>query len=159
MRARTRCASRRPYGPFFLFTDSLHVRLTGDLRNLFAGDLQRVLVPGFHQDIVVAAVDSNFYDYYRTNNDPFTGGGIISRVKGGSACSGRSYAVEFWNAHGRLRIDGADRGAISVSGCVSSGAAPPTAYMTIYLESRARAAIRRTRSPAATPPRTVASTA
>jgi hypothetical protein len=72
-----------PYSPFFLFTDSLHVRLTGDLRNLFAGDLQHVLVPGFHQDLLVAAVDSNFFDYYRTNNDPFTGAGIISRINGG----------------------------------------------------------------------------
>jgi hypothetical protein len=72
-----------PYSPFFLFTDSLHVRLTGDLRNLFAGDLQRVLVPGFHQDLLVAAVDSNFFDYYRTTNDPFTGAGIISRINGG----------------------------------------------------------------------------
>ena len=72
-----------PFGPFFLFTDSLHVRLTGDLRNLFAGQLERVLVPGFHQDIIVAAVDSNFFDYYRTNNDPFTGSGIISRINGG----------------------------------------------------------------------------
>jgi Domain of unknown function (DUF4249) len=72
-----------PFGPFFLFTDSLHVRLTGDLRNLFASELQHVLVPGFHQDILVAAVDSNFFDYYRTNNDPFTGAGIISRINGG----------------------------------------------------------------------------
>ncbi len=72
-----------PFSPFFLFTDSLHVRLTGDLRNLFAGDLQHVLVPGFHQDLLVAAVDSNFFDYYRTNNDPFTGAGIISRINGG----------------------------------------------------------------------------
>ena len=72
-----------PYSPFFLFTDSLHVRLTGDLRNLFAGNLQHVLVPGFHQDLLVVAVDSNFFDYYRTNNDPFTGAGIISRINGG----------------------------------------------------------------------------
>ena len=72
-----------PFGPFFLFTDSLHVRVTGDLRNLFAGNLQHVLIPGFHQDLLVAAVDSNFFDYYRTNNDPFTGAGIISRINGG----------------------------------------------------------------------------
>jgi hypothetical protein len=72
-----------PYGPFFLFTDSLHVRLTGDLRNLFSENLQHVLIPGFHQDLLVAAVDSNFFDYYRTNNDPFTGAGIISRINGG----------------------------------------------------------------------------
>ena len=72
-----------PFGPFYLFTDSTRVRITGDLRNLFANSLQRVFIPGFRQDVVVAAVDSNFYDYYRTNNDPFTGAGIISRVTGG----------------------------------------------------------------------------
>ncbi len=83
---RTRAYAMRvesPFGPFFLFTDSLHVRLTGDLRNIFAGELQHVLVPGFHQDVLVAAVDSNFFDYYRTNDDPFTGAGIISRIDGG----------------------------------------------------------------------------
>lgn len=72
-----------PFGPFFLFTDSVGIRLSGDLRNLFAGSLQRVFIPGFRQDMIVAAVDSNFYDYYRTANDPFTGAGIISRVTGG----------------------------------------------------------------------------
>jgi hypothetical protein len=72
-----------PFGPFFLFTDSTTIRISGDLRNLFAGALQRVFVPGFRQDMFIAAVDSNFYDYYRTNNDPFTGAGIISRVNGG----------------------------------------------------------------------------
>jgi len=72
-----------PFGPFFLFTDSLFLRLTGDLRNLFADDLPRVLIPGFEQGVLIAAVDSNFYDYYRTQNDPFTGSGIISRVQGG----------------------------------------------------------------------------
>lgn len=72
-----------PYGPFFMFTDSTAFRITGDLRNLFAGELQRVFIPGFRQDMTIAAVDSNFYDYYRTGNDPFTGAGIISRVEGG----------------------------------------------------------------------------
>ncbi len=72
-----------PFGPFFLFTDSLSFRTNGDLRNLFPSDLERVFIPGFRQDILIAAVDSNFYDYYRTNNDPFTGAGIISRVNGG----------------------------------------------------------------------------
>jgi hypothetical protein len=71
-----------PFGPFFLFTDSLRFRMNGDLRNLFASDLPRVFIPGFRQDVLIAAVDSNFFDYYRTNNDPFTGSGIISRLNG-----------------------------------------------------------------------------
>src|SRR5262249_43381928 len=65
-----------PFGPFFLFTDSLSLRVSGDLRNLFSTDLERVFIPGFRQEILIAAIDSNFYDYYRTNNDPFTGAGI-----------------------------------------------------------------------------------
>lgn len=77
-----------PFGPFFLFTDSTAVRLTPDLRNIFSNDFERVFIPGFRQDIVVGAVDSNFYDYYRTNNDPFTGSGIISRVEGGTGFFG-----------------------------------------------------------------------
>ncbi len=71
-----------PFGPFFLFTDSLRFRMGGDLRNLFASDLPRVFIPGFRQEMLIAAVDSNFFDYYRTNNDPFTGSGIISRLNG-----------------------------------------------------------------------------
>ena len=71
-----------PFGPFFLFTDSLRFQMNGDLRNFFAEDLPRVFMPGFRQDVLIAAVDSNFFDYYRTNNDPFTGSGIISRLNG-----------------------------------------------------------------------------
>jgi hypothetical protein len=71
-----------PFGPFFLFTDSLGYHMNGDLRNLFASDLPRVFIPGFRQDVLIAAVDTNFFDYYRTNNDPFTGSGIISRLNG-----------------------------------------------------------------------------
>jgi hypothetical protein len=72
-----------PFGPYFLFTDSTRVRFVGDARNPFASNLERLFIPGFRQDVTVAAVDSNFYDYYRTNNDPFTGAGIISRLQGG----------------------------------------------------------------------------
>ena len=72
-----------PFGPYFLFTDSTGLRLVGDARNLFASNIEHLFIPGYRQDVLVAAVDSNFFDYYRTNNDPFTGAGIISRLKGG----------------------------------------------------------------------------
>ena len=125
-----------PYGPFFLFTDSTRVRLTGDLRNVFADDFQRVFLPGFRQDIVIAAVDSNFYDYYRTNNDPFTGSGVINRVTGGIGMFG-SFAL--LNS-GTLTVI-ADRtepveGRYRFIAASSSGAVPPTTDMTIYVESK-----------------------
>lgn len=72
-----------PYGAFFLFTDSTSVSLTGDLRNLFADRLPRVFQAGFQQNVLVAAVDTNYFDYYRSTNNPFSGSGIINRLTGG----------------------------------------------------------------------------
>ncbi|MEO7457867.1 MAG: hypothetical protein ABIY52_16545 [Gemmatimonadaceae bacterium] len=72
-----------PFGAFLLFSDSTHLRFAGDLRNLFASDLQKVFIPGFRQVVTVFAVDTNFFDYYRSRNDPFTGSGIINKLDGG----------------------------------------------------------------------------
>jgi hypothetical protein len=126
-----------PFGPFFLFTDSTRFRMTGDLRNLFAGDLQRVFVPGFRQDMLVAAVDSNFYDYYRTNNDPFTGAGIISRVNGGLGLFGSLVSLN----SGTLTVV-ADQtepieGRFRLMTLGLSGGVPPANQLTLYVESKA----------------------
>jgi hypothetical protein len=82
-----------PFGPFLLFTDSTHVTLDGDLRNYFASSLERVFIPGFRQRVAIAAVDSNFFDYYRSRNDPFTGSGIINRLDGGIGLFGAAVNV------------------------------------------------------------------
>jgi hypothetical protein len=82
-----------PFGAFLLFTDSTHVTLDGDLRNYFASSLQRVFIPGFRQRVSVAAVDSNFFDYYRSRNDPFTGSGIISNLEGGIGLFGAAVSI------------------------------------------------------------------
>ena len=125
-----------PFGPFFLFTDSTRFRLTGDLRNLFASDLQRVLIPGFRQDMLVAAVDSNFYDYYRTNNDPFTGSGIISRVNGGLGLFGSLVTLN----SGTLTVTANQTEPIEGRFRLSSGGAATLAVanqFTLYVESKA----------------------
>ena len=72
-----------PFGAFQLFSDSTHLTLAGNLRNFFAEQLPRVFIPGFQQTITVYAADTNFFDYYRSRNDPFTGSGIINRLEGG----------------------------------------------------------------------------
>ena len=72
-----------PYGAFFMFSDSTSVELTGELRNLFADRLPRAFQAGFTQTVYVAAVDTNYFDYYRSTNSPFTGSGIINRLTGG----------------------------------------------------------------------------
>lgn len=125
-----------PFGPFFLFTDSTRFRMTGDLRNLFAGDLQRVFIPGFRQDMLVAAVDSNFYDYYRTNNDPFTGAGIISRVNGGLGLFGALVSLN----SGTLTVVANQTEPIEARFRLSSSggtAASVANQFTLYVESKA----------------------
>jgi hypothetical protein len=72
-----------PYGAFFMFNDSNSVALTGELRNLFAERLPRAFQAGFTQYLYVAAVDTNYFDYYRSTNSPFSGSGIINRLTGG----------------------------------------------------------------------------
>lgn len=125
-----------PFGPFFLFTDSLSLKIAGDLRNPFADKLQRVFVPGFRQDAVVAAVDSNFYDYYRTNNDPFTGSGIISRVEGGIGLFGALAVVNT----GTINTVADQTDPIEGRFRASATGNPQTTFanrITLYVESRA----------------------
>jgi hypothetical protein len=38
--------------------------------------------PGQTHQVVVNAIDDNYYDYYRRASDPFTGSGIISHLQG-----------------------------------------------------------------------------
>jgi hypothetical protein len=123
-----------PFGPFFMFTDSLRFLLTGDARNLFASDLQHVFIPGFRQDLLVAAVDSNFFDYYRTNNDPFTGAGIISRVNGGLGLFGSMLIL----SSGTLNVTADQADPIEGRYRASSVPDPNTpALVTLYVESPA----------------------
>jgi hypothetical protein len=72
-----------PWGPMFLFTEQLEARLPGTLRNVFQENFPSVFLPGFQTQVSVAAVDANYFDYYRTANDPFTGTGLINRLEGG----------------------------------------------------------------------------
>ncbi len=83
-----------PFGPFLLFSDTTHLTLPGDVRNFFAEDLQRLFIPGFQQAITVFATDTNFFDYYRSRNDPFTGSGIINKLQGGIGLFGSVALVE-----------------------------------------------------------------
>ena len=72
-----------PFGPRSFFTDSTRVRLTGDLRNVDTDALRRVFIPGFPQAVTVSAVDSNYYDWYRSHDDAVSGTGLVNRVRGG----------------------------------------------------------------------------
>jgi hypothetical protein len=84
-----------PFGPRAFFTDSTRVRLTGELRNVDLRSLPHVFIPGFPQSVTVSAVDSNFYDWYRTHNDPLSGAGLVNRVSGGFGFFGSLVRLRF----------------------------------------------------------------
>ena len=123
-----------PFGPYFLFTDSTRLRFVGDARNPFASNLEHLFIPGFRQQVTIAAVDSNFYDYYRTNNDPFTGAGIISRLQGGLGLFGSLVPV----TGGTLNVTAAQTEPVEGRFRIS----PPTqepgrvTSMNVYIESK-----------------------
>jgi hypothetical protein len=84
-----------PFGPRSFFTDSTRVRLSGELRNADVDALPRVFIPGFPQAVTVSAVDSNYYDWYRTHNNRLSGVGLINRVRGGLGVFGSLVRLRF----------------------------------------------------------------
>ena len=68
---------------FHLFTLDRDVSIAGDTRNFFGDNLTRVFTPGFEQDLTVAAMDTNVYDYFRSASDDFSGVGLINHLSGG----------------------------------------------------------------------------
>ena len=81
-----------PRGPLVVFVDSLEYLVSGTLRNFFSEGLPAAFVPGFRQTITVGAVDENFYDYFRSQNNPLTGSGLIDHLQGGRGLFG-SYVM------------------------------------------------------------------
>lgn len=77
-----------PYGPFQLFSATNATTVQGTLVNFQQDRLPRVFTPGFRHDFQIAAVDSSYFDYYRTRNDPFTGVGQVNRIRGGTGLFG-----------------------------------------------------------------------
>jgi hypothetical protein len=84
-----------PYGPRSFFTESTHVRLPGMLRNVDVEELPHVFFPGFIQAVTVSAVDSNYYDWFRTHSAEITGEGLINRVAGGLGVFGALVRLSF----------------------------------------------------------------
>ena len=126
-----------PFGPRSFFTDSTQVRLTGDLRNPDVNVLPHVFIPGFPQAVTVSAVDSNYYDWYRSHNDALSGRGLVNRVQGGFGLFGslvrlrfqefRVIAPQTEQAAGLFRFDGPPE----------QRATTPYLSLELYVESRA----------------------
>jgi hypothetical protein len=68
-----------------LFTDSTRFRIPGNMPLPLLDDTLPpvVWVAGTRQTFTVAAMDTAFFNFFRTGNDPFTGTGFINGVEGG----------------------------------------------------------------------------
>jgi hypothetical protein len=125
-----------PFGPRAFFTDSTRVRLPGGLRNVDLDALPRVFIPGFPQAVTVSAVDSNFYDWYRTHNDAFSGAGLINRVSGGIGVFGSLVRLRFHE----LRVVGPQgdpvAGTFRMVGTPAELASALYLSLELYVESR-----------------------
>ena len=126
-----------PFGPRAFFTADTSVRLTGDLRNVDVSSLPHVFIPGFPQAVTVSAVDSNFYDWYRTHNGELSGAGLINRVQGGLGVLGAVVRLRF-EALTVVAPQGEPvAGTFVFSGTPEEQASAPYSSVSIYVESRA----------------------
>ncbi len=99
-----------------LFTDSTRFRVAGRLPLPFEADTipPAVWIAGTRETFTVAAMDTNFFDFFRTGNDPFTGSGFLNTLEGGLGVFGsmapvnRTYVVRGATDHpfeGRYQLD------------------------------------------------------
>jgi hypothetical protein len=126
-----------PFGPRSFFTDSTRVRLTGELRNADVTSLPHVFIPGFPQAVTVSAVDSNFYDWYRTHNAELSGTGLINRVQGGLGVFGSLVRLRYQD----LRVVAPQRepmeGTFKFVGTPEELISTPYLSLELYVESHA----------------------
>jgi hypothetical protein len=126
-----------PFGPRSFFTDSTRVRLTGDLRNPELAALPRVFIPGFPQAVTVSAVDSNYYDWYRTSNDALSGTGLINRVRGGLGVFGSLVRLRFRDVRVVAPQSEPTAGIFRFVGTFAEQISTPFLRLELYVESRA----------------------
>lgn len=73
-----------------LFVDTA-VALTAATKTSSGDDL---FIRGLLNRLAVAAVDSNYYDYYRRDSDPFTGVGLITHLEGAEGVFGAIVPIQ-----------------------------------------------------------------
>lgn len=126
-----------PFGPRSFFTDSTRVHLTGELRNLQAQGLPRVFIPGFPQAVTVSAVDSNYYDWFRTHSDRLSAEGLISRINGGIGVFGSLVRLRFQDVRVVTNQVKPVEGFFRAVGSQLELSTRPYLNMQLYLESPA----------------------
>ena len=124
-----------PFGPRQFFTQTTRVRLPGDLRNADLTVLPHVFIPGFPQAITVSAVDSNYYDWYRTHNDALSATGLVSRVRGGIGVFGSLVRLRYVVVEVTAPQTQPIAGTYRFSGTDQERAGKPYLALHLYVES------------------------
>ena len=125
-----------PFGPRSFFTDSTRVLLNGELRNIEVRGLPRVFIPGFPQAITVSAVDSNYYDWYRTHNERLSGTGLVNRVRGGIGVFGSLVRLRFMDFRVVAPQAEPAAGMFRIIGTPFERSTAPFLSLELYIESR-----------------------
>jgi len=124
-----------PFGPRSFFTDSTRVRFPGGLRNVDVTVLPHVFIPGFPQAVTVSAVDSNYYDWYRTHNDALSGSGLVNRVRGGIGVFGALVRLKYVNYEVVAPQTEAVAGTFKFVGTPLEAETTPYLALHLYVES------------------------
>jgi hypothetical protein len=124
-----------PFGPRAFFTDGTQVRLPGSLRNVDLRTLPHVFIPGFPQAVTVSAVDSNFYDWYRTHNDALSGEGLANRVTGAYGFFGSLVRLRFQELRVVAPQTEPIAGKYKLAGPADELATSPYLALDVYVES------------------------
>jgi hypothetical protein len=126
-----------PLGPRTFFTDETRVRLGGDLRNADLDALPRLFIPGFPQAVTVSAVDSNYYDWFRTHNDALSGTGLVNRVSGGLGVFGALVRLRLLDLNVVAPQTEPVAGSFRVIGTPEELSTTPYLALELYVESAA----------------------
>ena len=126
-----------PFGPRQFFTQSTSVDLPGMLRNADVQELPHLFIPGFAQTISVSAVDSNYYDWFRTHNDVISGEGLINRINGGVGVFGSLVPLQLNNLQIAAPQTQPVEGTFNFSGSSLDALAVRYLSFEIYVESPA----------------------
>ena len=124
-----------PHGPMTFFTDSAQVRLSGSLVNIDAPGAPDVFVPGFTQLVEVAAVDRNFFDYYRSEAGGRAGTVQISHLSGAGGVFGAYTPIGRRTVHVTARQEAPGEGAFARVVPVDSVALIRPDTLDLYLSS------------------------
>ena len=126
-----------PFGPRSFFASDTTLRLTGDLRNTDVDELPRVFFPGFPQAVTVSAVDSNYYDWYRSSNNTLSGTGLVNRVEGGLGVFGALVRLRLQEVRVVTPQSEPIAGLFRVIGTPLEVSTTPYLSLELYVESKA----------------------